>query len=213
MSKRLIPFGWLPGHWGLKGLSRELARIEYEYCDDDYMRERKKIELFHDKKERDYKLLELERKYDKISEREYKKRMCEFITNDSERKMQELELKWEDGEVEKNEYEKEKATLQGEPWVVITSINFTEENPDQGLMELDWNDHFITYLQENGYDGIEGSESDIVNAWINEVAKNIAIDAFSGIGDFDDHVDESSGPVIQKRRLKDDDESGRWEAS
>lgn len=25
-----LPFGWLPGHWGLKGKTREIARAEYE---------------------------------------------------------------------------------------------------------------------------------------------------------------------------------------
>ena len=30
MSKPVIPFGWLPGHWGLKGKTKERARAEYE---------------------------------------------------------------------------------------------------------------------------------------------------------------------------------------
>lgn len=30
MSKPLIPFGVMPGHWGLKGKTREIARAEYE---------------------------------------------------------------------------------------------------------------------------------------------------------------------------------------
>jgi hypothetical protein len=31
MKKRWIPFGWMPGHWGLAGETRERAKIEYYY--------------------------------------------------------------------------------------------------------------------------------------------------------------------------------------
>ena len=40
---RILPFGWLPGHWGLAGDTRERARIEYEY--DGFDRESQLLEL------------------------------------------------------------------------------------------------------------------------------------------------------------------------
>lgn len=37
-KRRLLPFGFLPGHWGLSGETREIAKIEYEY-EDCYIRD------------------------------------------------------------------------------------------------------------------------------------------------------------------------------
>ena len=30
-KKNALPFNLMPGHWGLKGYSRELAKIDYEF--------------------------------------------------------------------------------------------------------------------------------------------------------------------------------------
>ena len=35
MSKPLLPFGWMPGHWGLKGTTRRIAEAEYYFTGYD----------------------------------------------------------------------------------------------------------------------------------------------------------------------------------
>lgn len=42
-KKRLLPFGWLPGHWGLSGSMRELAKAEYELEGEEL--DRRKLEI------------------------------------------------------------------------------------------------------------------------------------------------------------------------
>src|SRR3546814_10368708 len=54
---RWIPFGWLPGHWGLEGKVRDQARIAYEYDGTD--REIKLLELEEPTKERKKTILNL----------------------------------------------------------------------------------------------------------------------------------------------------------
>ena len=40
-------------------------------------------------------------------------------------------------------------------------------------MELDWNDHFVKFLHENGYTG-ENDEA-VVNKWFNDVCRTVLV--------------------------------------
>ena len=40
-------------------------------------------------------------------------------------------------------------------------------------MELDWNDHFVKFLHENGYTG--NNDEDIVNKWFNDVCRTVLV--------------------------------------
>jgi hypothetical protein len=58
-----------------------------------------------------------------------------------------------------------------EPWVNVVNTNFDESNPNQGFMELDWNDAFVKFLKGHGYQG--STDEEIVDAWFTELCRSI----------------------------------------
>ena len=71
--------------------------------------------------------------------------------------------------------EKEIATANGEPYINVVQVDFPEGDAKRGSFELDWNEKFIDFLRENGYNGKE--DEDIVDTWFNDIARNIVFEA------------------------------------
>jgi hypothetical protein len=73
--------------------------------------------------------------------------------------------------------EKEKATLENEPYVNILKMNVDSENINAGSFELDWNDKFVLNLIRAGYKIREDdTDSDIVDRWFTQVCRNVALE-------------------------------------
>ena len=71
---------------------------------------------------------------------------------------------------------KERATAKGEPWVAVLDTHVNKDNIRNGFFELDWNEHFILQLRQEGY-GYEGDpEEEIVDRWFKELARNMLSD-------------------------------------
>lgn len=115
-------------------------------------------------------------------------------------KLLEMDLKYK--QISQLEYDKQSATMKGEPWVSVLSLETDPKSPSSGNIELDWNDEFVSYLQENGYIG--ASEEMVVDAWLGELCKNIALEHYSGTGSFDEDV----GADDDKRQPT--GEAGKW---
>ena len=76
--------------------------------------------------------------------------------------------------------EKEKATMKKEPWVGVLNTHVNKENVRNGFFELDWNDHFIVQLRNEGY-GVEGDkDEEIVDRWFRELCANVVVDGDYG---------------------------------
>lgn len=101
-----------------------------------------------------------------------------------------LKLDHKYGLLDELAFEKEVATAKNEPWVTIKTFETDPDNPRYGGVELDWNDAFIKNLEKHGY-GPHPVEDDIVNEWFNDVCRTIALEAFDGIGDFQERMDEA----------------------
>lgn len=168
----MIPFGWLPGHWGLKGKTREIAKAEYELEGD-----------------------ELELRLAEIN----------YGTDSKEYSLLKLGIDHKSGEVSDNEYEKGVATANEESWVKIINITPNSSQPNHGEMELDWNEFFVEELRAAGYEA--AADEQLVDMWLADLCRNIAMEQFSGIGDFDEKVPDQ---FIKRTDLDDDD--GRWVA-
>lgn len=70
--------------------------------------------------------------------------------------------------------EKEKATLKHEPWVDVIGFKVNPNNIRNGFFELDWNDHWIEKLKQEGY-GFDGDpEEEIVGRWYRDICMNAA---------------------------------------
>lgn len=66
---------------------------------------------------------------------------------------------------------KDAATAKGEPWVAVLDTHVDINNPRNGFFELDWNEHFILMLRQNGYVG--GSDEAIVDLWFQDLCREI----------------------------------------
>jgi hypothetical protein len=84
--------------------------------------------------------------------------------------------------VEKELTAKEKATLAGEPYVNILSMEVDPNNINAGSFELDWNDKFIANLAKSGYQMKEDDkDSDIIDRWFQTVCRNVALEVYEQV--------------------------------
>lgn len=90
---------------------------------------------------------------------------------DKELAVAEVELK--QGKLGRTEYEKKIAEIKKEPYVNVLKLDVNPENAKAGYMELDWNDHFVKFLHDNGYTG--KSDEDVVNKWFNDVCRTVLV--------------------------------------
>jgi len=173
MSKRkpLIPFWMMPGSWGLKGKTREIAQAEYEL--DQGELEEKLLEIHHRDNPTDLakKKLDLQLKFNEISQYVYDIETAKLTIKDKKEfsvALLDIELKYE--KVTQLEYDRKKADILEEPWVSMPKIHWNPLGKARAYFEMDYNEYFIKQLRDNGYDG---TEPEIVNQWMNDVCIGI----------------------------------------
>lgn len=80
-------------------------------------------------------------------------------------------------EKKRQEAEKNLATENGEPYINIVSIDMEPDSgATVGAIEMDWNQHFIKMLHENGYNGV--SDEDAVDQWFRDVCKHVVLETY-----------------------------------
>jgi len=188
MSKPTIPFGWMPGHWGLKGKTRDIAQAEYEL--EGYDLELKLLSLNSSHLDNRAEVfergkVELDFKHGYMSERDYEYTVAKYTEDETERQLKLLDLDYQYTDMRDRDYDKSKSTIKKESWVNVIDLNVRE---DTGNFELDWNEYFITELEETGFKGT--SDEDIVNSWFSRICRDIAMSEYSGTGDFDEKLAE-----------------------
>jgi len=178
-----IPFEWMPGSWGLKGRTREIAQAEYELTGYDLELKLLTIQE-QDLDIDDYKrkMAELELKYKRITEEHYHRCLADLIKDEKQKALSILELDYREGKISELYYNKKLATLKNEPWVTVINMDFGGKTALEGSFELDWNEQFVKKLEGEGYSG--ATPDSIVNQWFMEVCRNVAMEEFDGQGDF-----------------------------
>ena len=179
-----LPFGSMPGHWGLKGKTREIAKAEYELTGKAL--ELRLLELDRDNfTEVDYnrRLIDIEYKHGNLTEYEYKLALVDLISDPTQKELARVDLDYKFKKTTETEYYKSVATIKKEPWVTVISMDFGSKSALEGSFELDWNEYFVEKLKSEGYQG--PTPDNIVNQWFMEVCRNVAMEEFSGTGDFE----------------------------
>ena len=92
---------------------------------------------------------------------------------DSDKELAKLEVQLKNGKIGQYEFDKQVAELKNEPYVNVLKLDVNPENAKAGYMELDWNDHFVKFLHENGYTG--ESDEAVVNKWFNDVCRTVLV--------------------------------------
>lgn len=71
---------------------------------------------------------------------------------------------------------KERASKLGEPWIAVLNTHVNKDNVRNGFFELDWNEHFVLKLKQEGY-GFDGDpDEEIVDRWFRELCANVVVD-------------------------------------
>ena len=90
---------------------------------------------------------------------------------------------------------KERATRKEEPYVAVLNTHVNKDNVRNGFFELDWNDHFVLKLKQEGY-GFDGDkDEEIVDRWFRELCANVVVD-----GDFGGAVNTGVIDINQIRK-------------
>tara|TARA_R110000868_G_scaffold9620_6_gene47578 strand:- start:11784 stop:12335 length:552 start_codon:yes stop_codon:yes gene_type:complete len=171
MNKPLIPFGWMPGHWGLRGMTREMAQAEYELQGTNLEKRLLEIRLKDNPTLMKRGQLDLQRKHQEISKYDYDIARAELDFQGSELVIKKLDIDLEHGKITNQGFERKKADALGQPWVSMPTISWVPENASRTYFELDYNEHFIKYLQDHGY---TGTEDEILNRWLYDVCTAVA---------------------------------------
>jgi len=178
-----LKFGMLPGHWGLAGKTREIAKAEYELT--GFNLDVKLLTINRDQysqKEFDTRMIDILFKYGKLTKAEHLRELAGLIEDTKTKELALLELDFKEGKITDTEYQKQTATNKGEPWVTVLNLGFSGAKALEGSFELDWNEFFVENLRSKGYVG--PTDDSIVNQWFMEVCRNIAMEEFDGTGDF-----------------------------
>lgn len=104
-----------------------------------------------------------------------------------------LDLKY--NKIAQREYDKLRATANGEAYFRVIQGDYTETGLNQGTMtfELDWNDFFVAELHASGWTGAD--ENEIVNAWFESACKQMFIE-------YEPEEEEYQPPITSYNRTR-----------
>jgi hypothetical protein len=110
-----------------------------------------------------------------------------------------------DSNITQDEFDKQTATLDGEPYIRVVNLEMDSKSPSAGYFELDFNENFVEYLADSGYEGVEPDE--IVDNWFNDLCQNIVMEGLEDSDGITKSVDTKSkqGLIIQKLKTDNDD--------
>lgn len=193
MSTFKLPFGWMPGHWGLKGKTRLRAQAEYELSGMEL--DMRMAEIDHeDPVQLELARLDIMLKHKQIDVYEYDVQYNTIRLKDDAllpEVLCDLELKHH--KINQSEHDRKLADLRSEPWVSMPDIKWDPADPSRSYFELDYNEHFVSMLRTHNYTG--ASDEQIVEKWLNDVCRSVATEFHS-----EDPTFVSAAPVTRKRQ-------------
>lgn len=173
-KKRLIPFALLPAAWGLTGKSRKIAEAEYYY--DGYELE-VELALINHENGTDYNraLIDIDLKHKRIDQLEADRKLAKLKhpENSVELEVALLDVSLKHELISQIDYDKKRADLLEEPFMAMPKISWDPIDPSKTYFELDYNEHFVRYLERNGY---VGTEEEVINRWLNDVCLSVLDD-------------------------------------
>ena len=139
-----------------------------------------------------------------VSTPEEKERaMARKIIDEKEQAITIEEINFKYGHVEKDQHEKNIATLKGEEYIRVVGMELDPDKPGNGFFELDFNEFFVEYLAKSGYEGLEPEE--IVDSWFSDLCKNIVLSDIEDEEGVSKSVltDSKEGLIIKKLKTGD----------
>ena len=75
---------------------------------------------------------------------------------------------------------KDRATRKKEAWVGVLNTHINKDSVRNGFFELDWNEHFVLQLKQEGYGEDGDKDEEIVDRWFRELCANVVTDGDYG---------------------------------
>lgn len=201
--KKKIPFHLMPGSWGLKGRTREIAEAEYYFEGSEL--EKKLVDITEsDLLQAELLKLDIALRYDELTQVQHNTQKCAVLMQIIDRDMKDgddkelakLDLRLEYEEITATQHARAVADIKKEPYVNVVDIGVNPDGAATGYLELDWNDEFVAMLQENGYTGLD--DNAIVNKWFNNVCRTILIQEQADLDYGMESADAPAGRTISK---------------
>lgn len=201
----LIPFSWMPGHWGLRGLTRELAKIDYEHSGNKHTLEVKRASVLYTGTELERHLIDIDYNNGVIAEIEYDLRISDLIEDEDLRIAAVNKAKLKHGIITQRQYDEyeinnlddeliEKASLD----LLLKYNDITQMEYDKQLaiidkrpwfhfdidyvnseieLEIDYNEYYIEYLRSVGYGNDNtATDDDIIDEFVRDFGRKISGD-------------------------------------
>ncbi len=192
----------------LTGKAREYAKIDYE-MENGYDKEMEILKLDYPsenlKELADYKLrkLEIQKKYNKIDDFDYEYQLLQIRDIDkpeTERLINEIDLKHKYKKISEIDYCKEKNDLLGKPWVAIHTDYDEQNDPDNLMVEVVYNKTFISNMRKKGLPG--DTDEEIAEQWLKLFfMANMDLDDITSM--LDENESEEEKRYLTKRKLGD----------
>lgn len=87
-------------------------------------------------------------------------------------------------------------------------MELDKDKPGSGFFELDFNEEFVEYLANSGYEGTEPDK--IVDNWFNDLCKNIVMEGLEDEEGVAKSVDAKSKEGLIVQRLKTGDDTAEY---
>jgi hypothetical protein len=182
-----IPFSWLPASWGLSGKTRKIAAAEYYHTGWFLEKKLAEIEYENDPDRLSLELIKINLKYKWIEP--YDAEIETAVLNHTISKNTDenalllakldIDLKYE--KISQQDYDRRSADLLGKPFMAMPKISWDPSDPRKTYFELDYNEYFVTYLEQHGY---AGNEETIINQWLNDICSSILDEMVSNEPEF-----------------------------
>ena len=154
-------------------MSKSLLRIQHKYhtiTDASYEFSMFKLDNeFATEIVLEKKKLEIDWKYNLISEKEYLEGIIEYMPDGKEKDIRTLDFLLKYREITEDNYKKQIATLNQKVWWKL-SIESTDDGTAD--IELDYNEYFVKFLQETGHPG--NDEGEIVDFYVKDLGRKLA---------------------------------------
>jgi hypothetical protein len=178
----MIEFYLNPKNWFLPEREKKIKLIQATLSGETL--DRALADMIINEEDRKVRHLNIDLEYRKISAYEFATKKAELSIKDQDELVRsKLDIDLYHKIITQQQYDHKLADLNSEPYVAVLGIDFDEKSPSNGYFELDFNEHFVEYLANNGYNGIEPEE--IVNEWFSDLCKNIVLE---------DMVDDKGNP-------------------
>lgn len=184
----------------LSGKDREKARINYELSGEERERELLALDYNTDElrklKEYRIKKLELDKKYNKISDMDYELELAKlniYGKSDTDVSIDELDVLLKYNKITNIEYCIRKNDILKKPWVAIKTDYDETNDPDNLEIEVAYNKTFIEKMRKKGLPG--DTDEEIAEQWLKLfMISNLDDDDFSMI---DENTESKNKKIVK----------------